>query len=225
MIVRREIVHGKPWLGVPQIVVEDSEGLLVTFTPTGAPFGFATGPWPTPTGRHPWFPNKVWKGHGTLHLMRPGDSYAVWVFWEGSQREFAGWYINIQEPFRRTVIGYDTQDLELDLIVEPNGSWSFKDLELLEARVTEGRLTRLQVSAIRDEGARIAAELRAGHLWWDLSWASWQPDLSWPTPSLRRGWSRVKAQQAVRTRGAQKSVVVPALPARRRPVTPERISP
>jgi NAD(P)H-flavin reductase len=49
--------------------------------------------------------------------------HAVWVFWEGASRDLAGWYVNIQEPFRRTSIGFDTQDLELDIVIEPDGSW------------------------------------------------------------------------------------------------------
>ena len=50
-------------------------------------------------------------------LQRPGDAYAIWHFWHGPEREFRGWYVNLQEPFRRTAQGYDTQDLELDIWV------------------------------------------------------------------------------------------------------------
>jgi len=47
--------------------------------------------------------------------------HAIWVFWRGPQREFAGWYVNLQEPFRRTSRGVDTQDLELDIVIAPDG--------------------------------------------------------------------------------------------------------
>ena len=188
VIVRREIAWGKPWLGVPQFVVEDTDELFAAFTPTGAPFGFPPGPWPTKTGHHPWHGKKAWKGHGVLHLMRPGDAHAVWVFWQGSDRRFAGWYINFQEPFRRTAIGYDTQDLELDIIIAPDGSWRCKDLESIPDRVAEGRFTEAQAIAIRDDGERFSADLSAGLLWWDPAWASWCPDPAWKIPSLPEGW-------------------------------------
>ncbi len=71
-------------------------------------------------------------------LQRPGDSYAVWLFWHGPEREFHGWYLNLQEPFRRTAEGYDTQDLELDIWVPREGGWVLKDDELLDVRVARG---------------------------------------------------------------------------------------
>jgi predicted RNA-binding protein associated with RNAse of E/G family len=92
--------------------------------------------------------------------------------------------VNIQEPFRRTALGYDTQDLELDIWVPPGRPWEWKDEELLADRVREGRFTDEQVIAIRAEGNRIAAELDAGRRWWDDAWAGWVPDPSWPTPSF-----------------------------------------
>ena len=84
-------------------------------------------------------------------LQRPGEMYAVWVFWKGPDREFDCWYVNLQEPFRRTDVGYDTQDLELDIVVSFDGSWVLKDDEVLELRVREGRLSEEQVGAVRSE--------------------------------------------------------------------------
>ena len=54
-------------------------------------------------------------GHGTLMLRRPGDRYSIWVFWDGDEREFECWYVNFEEPYRRSKIGIDTLDHELDL--------------------------------------------------------------------------------------------------------------
>jgi hypothetical protein len=112
-------------------------------------------------------------------LQRPGDAYAIWLFWHGPDREFRGWYVNLQEPFRRTAVGYDTQDLELDIWLPLDASWEWKDDELLEQRVQEGRFTAAQVAAIRAEGARIAADLDDGRRWWSGDWASWTPDPGW----------------------------------------------
>ena len=113
----------------------------------------------------------------------------MWLFWRGARRSFAGWYVNIQEPFRRTAEGdetqgYDTQDLELDIWIPLDRPWEWKDEELLERRVEEGRFSAEQVVEIRAEGARIAAELDAGRRWWDESWADWQPDPAWATPTF-----------------------------------------
>ena len=186
-IVRREIWRGRPWMGTTLLVVDDSPALLATYLPEGAPFEFPPGEWPG--GRHPWHARPAWQGHGTLMLHRPGDAYAVWVFWEGDDRRFAAWYVNLQEPFARTPIGFDTLDHELDLIVHPDGRIERKDEELLAARVLEGRFTLGEADAIRAEGERIEAELRAGGRWWSDSWADWTPPPDWRAAPLPPGWA------------------------------------
>ena len=174
-VVRREVRNdGWAWLEVPVVVVRDEPDLLVTYLPEGAPFTFPPGPEP-----HPWSTRRAWEGHGVLMLQRPGEAHAVWVFWHGPYREFSGWYLNLQEPFRRTAHGYDTQDLELDLILHADGRIEWKDVELLEQRVEEGRFTQDQAHAIRAEGQRVHAELSSGRRWWDAYWALWEPEPAW----------------------------------------------
>jgi predicted RNA-binding protein associated with RNAse of E/G family len=112
-------------------------------------------------------------------LQRPGEAHAIWVFWHGPEREFAGWYVNLQEPFRRTARGYDTQDLELDIWVPVAGDWEWKDADVLDERIREGRYTPEQVEATWAEGRRVVAELEAGRRWWDPWWALWEPDPTW----------------------------------------------
>jgi hypothetical protein len=185
VILRREVVNdGRAWLEFPVIVVLDHDELLASYVAGGTPLRYPPGPWPTADGLHPWQPKERWFGHGVLMLQRPGEAHAIWVFWDGPEREFHGWYVNIQEPFRRTALGYDTQDLELDIWVPRDGPWQWKDAEVLEQRVREGRYTAEQLVEIRAEGARVAAELDAGRQWWDESWSSWAPDSAWGTPSF-----------------------------------------
>lgn len=191
-VVRREVLARGPWLGTMVFVVRDEPDQLVTYLPEGAPFGFPPGPWPTRDGLHPWHAQSCWQGHGTLMIQRPGEAHAVWHFWSGPQRRFAGWYLNLQEPFVRTPIGYDTQDLELDIWVRPDGNWNFKDLELLPQRVAEGRWTEEEVAAIRANGDRLARRLDLGERWWDENWKDWAPDPDWVVPSLPTGWETVR---------------------------------
>jgi Protein of unknown function (DUF402) len=169
VVVRREVLNdGRCWLEQEVIVVRDEPDLLATYVAPGSPLRY-------PLGFHPWYPKAAWEGNGVLHLQRPGDWYGVWVFWRGCEREFAGWYINFQEPFRRQPDGYDTQDLELDIWIPRDGAWEWKDRELLEERVREGRYTREQAEATRAHADVVAADLDAGRMWWDPAWAEWSP--------------------------------------------------
>lgn len=189
-VVRREVLSHGVWMGVFTKIIEDTPEHLISYIPEGSPFGFPAGSWPTPSGKHPWSDRQCWQGHGCLMIQKPEDAYAVWHFWEGSKREFSCWYINLQEPFRRTSIGYDTQDLELDLVVYPDGRWEIKDDELMDQRVLEGRWTKEQVADIRAVGARIADRLEKGERWWRQEWRNWQPDSAWVVPSeLPAGWA------------------------------------
>ncbi|MEM9651011.1 MAG: DUF402 domain-containing protein [Actinomycetota bacterium] len=194
LVIRREILgltpagtpaddavpwHGRAWLELPVRVVEDTDDHLVTFIPTGTPFTFPDGIWPTPDGVHPWSGRAGWTGHGCLMIQRPGEHHAVWHFWEGPERRFAHWYINLQTAFRRTGRGYDTQDLELDLVVEPDGGWQLKDDEFMEQRVAEGRFTADLVVWIRALAGDLMARLDSGDHWWDPAWADWRPPPEW----------------------------------------------
>ncbi len=123
-------------------------------------------------------------------LQRPGESYAVWHFWQAPGRAFAGWYLNLQEPFRRTAAGYDTHDLELDVWIPAAGSWSVKDDDLLEERVRQGRFTETEGAEIRALGDEIGTMVDAGDEWWDPSWSSWQPDPDWVAPTPPEGWEQ-----------------------------------
>ena len=193
VIVHREVWRGTPWLASPVVVVEDGPGLLATYIPEEMPLAFP----PSADGRpHPWAGKERWTGHGVLVLRRPGEAYSVWHFWDGPERRFAGWYLNLEEPFRRTAVGYDTQDLELDLWLPVGGAWRFKDEEQLDQRVREGRYTEAQVAGARRIGGELGAMLDRGERWWDERWASFAPEPGWRAPAFPDGWETTPPTEA-----------------------------
>lgn len=190
VVVERQVWRGVVATATALIVVEDSEDQLVTYTAPGAEFGFTEHRLPTPSGRHPRYPGPAWRGHGALTVIRAGAACSVIHFWRGEIRAFAGWYLNIQEPIRPTAIGFDTQDLELDIVIGADRQWEVKDDELLDQRVREGRWTEPEVARIRRIGSRIIEQhLVPNRWWWDESWAYWQPDPEWDAPGLPAGWA------------------------------------
>ena len=150
-IVRREVWHGEVMLGWGGIVVRDDDDLLVLYMPEHAPLAF--------TDRDHWRrPPSVERarplaGHGVLQLQRPGDMHAVWrLLARAGAASSRAWYVNLQEPFRRTAIGFDTQDLELDLVV------SRRRLVALQGRRAPRPLGRARPLDGRARSATIRAE-------------------------------------------------------------------
>jgi hypothetical protein len=176
--MRREVWRGTPQLLYPVRVVEDAGDRLIIYLASGTPLMSPEGSWPW-ASTHPWAAQGRWAGHGALQILSAIDAHSVWVFWEGEERRLEAWYINLEEPFRRTADGIETQDLELDFVVEPDGSWKRKDDELLDLWVEKGRWSAEEVAGIRDIGARVETELLAGRRWWDERWASWEPPQGW----------------------------------------------
>ena len=107
-----------------------------------------------PVGRQ-----SAWEGNGVLMLQRPGEAHAIWVFWFGEEREFHGWYVNLQEPFRRTRAAATTRRLELDISMPVDGRGSGRTPSSRRAR-RRGRFTPEQADCWREEGRRVGRAAR-----------------------------------------------------------------
>ena len=146
------------WLAVPAYVVADGEH-LVSYIATGAEFGFPTGNRPTPGGRHPRAGRRRWSEHRCLMTQPVDERYAVWHFWDGPVRTFRCWNLNIETAFVRTELGYDAQDIELDIVVAPDGSYVVKDDDVMDDRISDSRFSAETVAWICRQ-ATIAPDVR-----------------------------------------------------------------
>jgi predicted RNA-binding protein associated with RNAse of E/G family len=75
-------------------------------------------------------------GDGVLIVGRPGRAHAIWLF--RSEARFAGWYVNLEDPWRPWRLGFDTEDHTIDLWVDRDGAWRWKDEDELEIAVDVG---------------------------------------------------------------------------------------
>lgn len=125
-------------------------------------------------------------------LIRPGEAHAVHVMWRAGGRAFVGWYINLQEPLRRSAIGFDFMDQDLDIVVEPDLSgWIWKDEAQFQRRQDLGLISDRQARAVRAEGERVVERIRNRASPFSDGWENWVPDPGWPVPSLPLGWDRL----------------------------------
>jgi hypothetical protein len=184
----RYIRFGKVRHASPHFVVHEDPDLVALWLPVGTHMKR-----PLSDGRpirgqadREWeLYDHVWHTSSQLALIPWGPAHCVHVIWDEGG-EFAGWYVNLQEPLRRSPLGYETDDLVLDIRIQPDGSWAWKDEDELEEAVRLGRFTKDEAQAIRAEGERVLEERP-----WPTGWEDWRPDPGWSLPRLPKGWDVV----------------------------------
>jgi len=167
-ITVREVWDGQIWLHFPEEVASDGE-VLATILREGAPFSFPE----HSGGPHPWSGQDAWGNATVLKLRRPDDWYSVWKFFSIAG-EFQCWYVNFERPYRRRPDGIDTDDLELDLVVLPDGERRWKDVEHLAARLDQGRFTLDDLRHVLAAAPGVVDLLDRDDRWW-APWDGWGP--------------------------------------------------
>jgi hypothetical protein len=197
-VVLRYFEHGRAVGAVPTTLVEQRPDLVALYLHSGADMK-----WPHVGGRRvrevtleerftePWEPGDgIWAGEGPLILGLPGRPFSVWLFWEMPTREFAGWYVNLEDPWRRSRLGFDTRDHTLDVWVTPDRRWSWKDEDELEVAERLGHYSPAEIASIRAAGTQAVQLVEAWAPPFSEGWELWAPDPDWPAPELPEDWDR-----------------------------------
>jgi hypothetical protein len=175
---------------LPVVVLEETAERVVVHVPDGSEVA-----WPSIGGqphrsvplesryRSPWRAStRTWNGSGPVIVHPPGRAHTIWHLYDAGA--FSGWYVNLETPWRRTSLGFDSRDHVLDVWVEPGGAWRWKDEDELVEAVAAGWLTQGEAEAARAEGERVLAE------WpFPTGWEGRRSDPAWGTPALPEGWS------------------------------------
>jgi uncharacterized protein len=177
VVVGRHLVGDRPWHVWTGTVVRDDSDVLAVWLPRGAerlwPVGSLFGEWTYERSRI---------SAPELRLSSPGVAHSILLFWSETD-EFRGWYVNLEDPLRRTELGYDYEDHFLDVWVEPDGSWRWLDEDELEEAVERGMLGDAKAREIRAEGERVV------EAWpFPTGWEDFRPDPAWPLPTFPEGW-------------------------------------
>jgi hypothetical protein len=188
VVLERHVHHGRVVQATPVRVVADRADLLVTWIAPGTQVVHPTGQ--DGAGRllplERWrVEHRAWFGSGCLDLTPPGRAHAIRLL-RGDDGSVRAWYVNLQDPLRRRAQGFDTRDLQLDLIVEPGGAITWKDEDHLEQAVELGLLGPDDACRARAEAERVLDE------WpFPTGWEDWRPDPGWEPPELPAGWEVV----------------------------------
>ncbi len=174
----------------PTTVVQDESDQTMLLLPGGVRCGLPIGP----DGAELRLPDRPWHlevrqrgDQPILSFAWPDTPYSV-LLWTAEDRRRV-WYVNLQDPLRRTPLGFDTVDHALDVVVElDRSSWRWKDEEELAEAVRDGLFTPEEAADFRAWGERAVERILGGEPPFDRDWGDWRPDPSWPMPELRPGW-------------------------------------
>lgn len=96
---------------------------------------------------------------------------------------------NLQDPLRRTPIGFNSMDHILDIVISPDRSeWRWKDEDDFEEAVAIGVYSAQKARAIRAEGERVVERMQANQSPFCDGWERWSPPPEWEIPTLPVGW-------------------------------------
>lgn len=198
-IVHQEVWQGRVWAARPLTVIEDIADRMLLWIPKGTVRKVPATPpsRPDPLTRHAriienldrcdWVLGEhVWDV-SSLWILHPGDWHAIWVSWK-EPGVHLGWYVDLQRPFRRTDIGIEAMDLILDVVVEPDMSWRWKDNDEFDEIVEREVFERPTSERVRQAAATVIQRIEQVAPPFSEHWPSWRPNTEWPTPVLPKGW-------------------------------------
>jgi Protein of unknown function (DUF402) len=201
LVLLQEVWNDRVWAARPMRVVRDDGDFVALWFPKGTRWKAPTTPPTRPreaargerlatcAALSDWvFVDAVWDV-STLALMGEGDWHALWASWRDGGQHW-GWYVNLQKPYRRTACGFETMDLMLDVIVEVDRSWWWKDEDELETFVALGVFDRSLAESVREEGLRVARRAERNEPPFNEPWPAWRPPPSWSVPELPPDWNR-----------------------------------
>lgn len=191
-VVVRQHRRGRLRAVTPMVVAEDRPDRTVLYVPRGTLFlapadrsGRVTRSIRDEVGTTP----DRWRDHAALHVVPVGAAFSVMVRWRRSFDDFAGFYVNAQEPLRPTGIGFDSMDQTLDVVIDPRRSEvRVKDGDELRDAARRGFFSVAEVAEIR-AAAQSATRMVLDRVPpFDEPWHLWRPDPAWPAPELPDGW-------------------------------------
>jgi hypothetical protein len=200
----RGLVRGRLWTAQAALVVKDTpEEIALALLPGAQCFYPASyvrrrkGELPRGTrweeARAPELvlEERTWETNQVLMLAEPGRFYSVFHFRDAASGEFRAYYVNFELPWTRSHCGFDTLDLDLDLVVAPDLSWHWKDEADYTQAVEAGDICRDWANGVENARADLLQRIAARAYPFDGTWVAWRPDAGMSPPRLPQRWQRI----------------------------------
>lgn len=160
------------WSAVPQRVITSTAEELITYLPTGTRSIYATNRELSDASGLTRNERKllalktgvaqaaeVEEAPDKLHVHLPDRWSCVNLGWHPDDGRFLGWYVNFELPAAATPSGLTSKDLVLDMWVDPDGTWHWKDTDDFETAIGDGILASSVRQSLKAETAQILSEL------------------------------------------------------------------
>lgn len=196
----RGIFRSHVWHAVSSFAVDDSADALILAVLPGAECyaqeDYADG---NKNGKRRWdfkaadwqLKRTTWHTNRFLSITEPDKYYSTLLFWKHDTDEFLGYYVNFQLPFKRAHCGIDSLDLDLDLVIRPDLSFYWKDVEDYQRAIAHGLITPEWMQSIEESKPEIFEKLEKRQYPFDGTWLDWRPDPTWAPPSLPENWDKI----------------------------------
>lgn len=200
LITWRGIYRERIWHVQPTLLVKDSpQEVVTTLLPGTECAAEESYPQQKNNDRHRWYfvdrdwqlATYTWKTNRLLLIFEPEKYYSTILFWNHGSDEFLCYYINFQLPFRRNHRSLDTLDLDLDIVIRPDLTYEWKDLDDYQTAIEHGVILPEWIQGIESAKSEILEKLARRQYPFDGSWLDWMPDPSWSPPTLPEGWDKV----------------------------------
>jgi len=200
VVLWRGIFNNRVWHVQPTIVVKDSpDELVLTLLPGTECIAEESYPKGKKQGKRWWdFKNfdwnltkYAWRTNRLLILFEKEKYYSTMFFWSNDTGKFLCYYLNFQLPYERNCDGIDTLDLDLDIVVNPDFSFEWKDVDDYQKAIVHGLIAPEWVQGIEDSKPEIFEKLEKRKYPFDGSWLDWKPDFSWEPPKLPENWDKI----------------------------------
>lgn len=181
---------------VPCQLVGEADGVVVLYQPPGTQWMRAVGERGGPNGRSMvvdgWsgrHESVEWTGDGVVRVHRAGDPWSTWrwVDANGSWSDYL--YVNVERPWRKIPIGFESSDWILDIVATTFGTWTFKDEDELEWAAQSGKYSDAQVGTIREVAASVVESIEARSWPFNADWNQWLPRDPIDLPRLTGSWN------------------------------------
>ena len=176
-----------------RVARHDDQGMLM-WADQGSPAWYTI----TPDGRwmrqlplaewatSPKIPHRGNFPHSLLSWHPAGADYSIRFFWDDGV--FTAWYANLELPFTTWredgIAGGDTVDWDLDIWIEPDRTWRWKDEDEFVTRLAQPEHYWVDdETRVRSAGAEVVKLIEAAAFPFDGTWVDFAPDPAWgPLP-------------------------------------------